>query len=121
MESSPQSFLQEDLDIFFAKFSTSQQQTTPDTKLIDNAVVQTTQRGFAFNAESDLDLEYGMALVNPQNVTLYQVGDPTKGGSFNNFLDAIDGEYCTTDGGDDPLQDAAYTGPEVCGGVSATS
>ena len=69
-----------------------------------------------------------MALVNPQNVTLYQVGDLVQGASFNNFLDAIDGEYCTTDGGDDPLQDATYpspfpggyTGPKNCGGFAAT-
>ena len=28
--------------------------------------------------------------------------------SFNNFLDAIDGSYCTFDGGDDPSIDATY-------------
>ena len=69
-----------------------------------------------------------MSLVNPQNVTLYQVGDLVQGASFNNFLDAIDGEYCTTDGGDDPLQDAiypdplpgGYKGPQNCGGFAAT-
>ena len=64
-----------------------------------------------------------MALVNPQKVTLYQVGDLVEGASFNNFLDAIDGSYCTYEGGDDPIQDAAYPdpfggyqGPENCGG-----
>ena len=90
--------------------------------------MQTINQGFAFNGESDLDLEYAMTLVNPQNVTLYQVGDIVQGASFNNFLDAIDGEYCTFDGGDDPLQDATYpspfpggyTGPRNCGGFAAT-
>ena len=76
-----------------------------------------------FNGESDLDLEYAMALVNPQQVTLYQVGDLVEGASFNNFLDAIDGSYCTFEGGDDPTQDATYPdpyggyqGPLNCGG-----
>jgi tripeptidyl-peptidase-1 len=68
-----------------------------------------------------------MTLVYPQKVTLYQVGDLVEGASFNNFLDAIDGSYCTYEGGDDPIQDAAYPdpyggyqGPENCGGYAAT-
>jgi len=69
-----------------------------------------------------------MTLVNPQKVTLYQTGDFVEGASFNNFLDAIDGSYCTFEGGDDPTQDATYpdplpggyTGPENCGGFAAT-
>lgn len=90
--------------------------------------MQTTNQGFQFNGESDLDLEYAMTLVNPQPVTLYQVGDDVEGASFNNFLDAIDGSYCTYQGGDDPTQDAVYpdpypggyTGPQNCGGFAAT-
>jgi tripeptidyl-peptidase-1 len=71
-----------------------------------------------------------MALVYPQKVTLYQVGDLVEGASFNNFLDALDGSYCTYMGGDDPNQDAvypdplnlagAYKGPKNCGGFAAT-
>lgn len=71
-----------------------------------------------------------MALVYPQNVTLYQTGDLAEGASFNNFLDALDGAYCTSDGGDDPEQDGVYpdpygsgygyySGPENCGGFAA--
>ncbi|OJA11086.1 hypothetical protein AZE42_13609, partial [Rhizopogon vesiculosus] len=61
---------------------------------------QTEYTGFHYNGESDLDLEYGMNLVTAkQQVTLYQVGDMIEGASFNNFLDAIDGTYCTYDGG----------------------
>ncbi len=41
-----------------------------------------------------------MSLIFLQQVTLYQVGDLANGGSFNNFLDAIDGSYCTFEGGD---------------------
>lgn len=33
------------------------------------------------------------------------------GASFNNFLDALDGTYCTYDGGDDPTEDATYPDP----------
>ena len=128
VEYTPQSFLQADLDLFFANFSKNQVQRTPITDLIDGAIVQTTQQGFGFNGESDLDLEYAMALVNPQPVTLYQVGDLVEGASFNNFLDAIDASYCSYLGGDDPTQDATYPdplaggykGPQNCGGFAAT-
>lgn len=56
-----------------------------------------------------------MSLVYPQKVTLYQVGDSYEGASFNNFLDAIDGSYCTYQGGDDPTQDASYPDTEGTG------
>lgn len=73
-----------------------------------------------------------MTLAYPQEVTLYQTGDIGEGASFNNFLDAIDGAYCTSDGGDDPISDAVfpdpygnssyyYQGPENCGGFAATN
>jgi tripeptidyl-peptidase-1 len=42
-------------------------------------------------------------LVYPQKVTLYQVGDNYEGASFGDFLDAIDGSYCTYAGGDSPI------------------
>ncbi len=36
--------------------------------------------GFGYNGESNLDLQYVMALVgHKQNVTLYQVGDEVQG------------------------------------------
>lgn len=113
------------MDLFFANFSKNQVQRTPTTLLINGAVVQTTQQSFALNGESALDLEYAMVLVNPQPVTLYQVGDLVQGASFNDFLDALDGTYCS---GDDPVQDAVYPdpnpngfqGPKDCGGFAAT-
>ena len=127
VEYTPQAYLQNDLNLFFANFSTSQKQKTPTLDSIDGGVVQTDVQGFNYNGESDLDLQYAMTLVNPQPVTLYQVGDLVEGASFNNFLDAIDGSYCTANGGDDPTQDAAYPdpfggyqGPENCGGFAAT-
>ena len=39
------------------------------------AVIQTVNQTFEVDVESSLDLEYGMALTNPQPVTLLQVGD----------------------------------------------
>jgi len=70
--------------------------------------VQTTDQGFDYNGESDLDLEYAMALVNPQTVTLLQTGDLVEGAGFDNWLDAVDGSFCTFEGGDDPNQVSYY-------------
>jgi tripeptidyl-peptidase-1 len=99
VEFTPQAFLQRDLDMYFNAFSPKQAQRTPNVNLIDGAVVQTSRQNFSVNGESALDLEFAMALVNPQPVTLYQVGDTVQGGSFNTFLNAIDGSYCTFEGG----------------------
>lgn len=51
------------------------------------------------------------------------------GASFNNFLDAIDGSFCTYEGGDDPTQDGiypdtqpgGYTGDQDCGKFKPTN
>ncbi|KAL8744209.1 MAG: hypothetical protein Q9190_003516 [Brigantiaea leucoxantha] len=129
VEYTPQAYLQGDLDLFFANFSKNQVQRTPILDSIDGGIPQTTNQGFQFNGESDLDLEYAMTLINPQKTTLYQVGDQVEGASFNDFLDALDGSYCA---GDDPVQDAtypdpfnvgdpgSYQGPKNCGGFAAT-
>ncbi|KAK5117542.1 hypothetical protein LTR62_004964 [Meristemomyces frigidus] len=153
VEYTPQAYVPSDLDLFFRNFSQQQVGNRPILDSIDGGVVQQTNMSFNFNGESDLDLgqsqpptisnprcdvsdlhfaqlEYSMTLVYPQQVTLYQAGDLVEGASFNNFLDAIDGSYCTYDGGDDPTQDGvypdpypyagAYEGPENCGGFAAT-
>lgn len=44
-------------------------------------VAQTQDQSFDFNGESDLDLEYAMALTNPQPITLLQTGDLVEGRS----------------------------------------
>jgi tripeptidyl-peptidase I len=50
--------------------------STIDAVLCILGFIQTNQTGFGFNAESNLDLQYAMALVTAaQAVTLYQVGD----------------------------------------------
>ncbi|TDL20636.1 subtilisin-like protein [Rickenella mellea] len=123
VEFTPQAFLQPDLDMFFKNFSPSQVGQKPILVSIDGGVAQTTNTGFDFNGESDLDLEYAMALTNPQPITLLQTGDLVEGAGFDNWLDAVDASFCTFEGGDDPTQDGIYpdplpggfTGPESCG------
>lgn len=123
VEFTPQAFLAADLDLFFGNFSPSLVGVRPKNVLIDGAVVQTTQQSFDFNGESDLDLEYAMGLTAPQPITLLQTGDIVEGAGFDNWLDAVDGSFCTFQGGDDPTQDGIYPdtakggfkGPESCG------
>jgi tripeptidyl-peptidase-1 len=56
-------------------------------------VGQSTQTGFQFNGESNLDLQYAMNLVNlkgsKQEVTLYQVGDIPQGVYFISITFAV--------------------------------
>ncbi|KLO11791.1 subtilisin-like protein [Schizopora paradoxa] len=123
VELTPQAFLQGDLDLFFGNFSPSQVGVSPVLVSIDGGVAQTTEQGFNENGESDLDLQYGMGLTNPQPVLLLQDGDLVEGGSFNNWLDAVDGSFCTFDGGDNKEFDGIYPDtrrggfdkPESCG------
>jgi tripeptidyl-peptidase-1 len=130
VEYTPQAYVASDLDMFFNEYLPGHAGLRPILDSIDGGVVQTQEQSFNDNGESDLDLQYGMALVYPQVVTLYQVGDMVEGASFNNFLDGVDGSYCTYEGGDDPSQDAtypdtsrqsgAYKGAEDCGKYSPT-
>ncbi|PKS09467.1 hypothetical protein jhhlp_004083 [Lomentospora prolificans] len=117
VEYTPQAFLQEDLDLFFAEYEPRLVGKPPNIHLIADGVVQTEKQSYFYNGESSLDLEYAMSLVYPQKVTLYQVGDMIQGGSFNNFLDAVDGSYCNFQGGGskDPNIDGQYPPEKVCG------
>ncbi|KDR74659.1 hypothetical protein GALMADRAFT_123401 [Galerina marginata CBS 339.88] len=129
VEYTPQAYNQSDLDLFNKQYSKDLVGKSPKLVSIDGGVVQTIQGGFDYNGESNLDLQYAMNLVNlvgsKQEVTLYQVGDIPQGASFNNLLDALDGEYCSFRGGDDPEQDGIYPdnfpngyhGPADCGTV----
>ncbi|THH05901.1 hypothetical protein EW145_g4459 [Phellinidium pouzarii] len=126
VEFTPQAFLQSDLDLFFGNFSPNLVGVSPTFIAIDGGVDQTTDQSFNFNGESDLDLEYSMALTNPQTITLLQTGDEVEarpGASFDNWLDAVDGSFCAFDGGDNPEFDGIYPdrerggfkGTESCG------
>ncbi|KAE9366063.1 hypothetical protein N431DRAFT_517109 [Stipitochalara longipes BDJ] len=98
VEYTPQAYLPSDLDMFFRNFSPSQVGERPIFDSIDGGLLRTEVESFDYNGES-------------VKVTLYQVGDLLEGASFNNFLDAIDGSYCTYDGGDDPTQDGICPDP----------
>jgi tripeptidyl-peptidase I len=123
VEYTPQAFLQSDLNTYFASFQEELVGKEPIVQLLDNGVVQTTNRSFNFNGESALDLEFAMALIYPQQATLFQVGDLVQGASFNNFLDSIDGDYCGFQGGNskDPSVDGQYAESVSCGTHSPTN
>ncbi|KAI0305653.1 subtilisin-like protein [Multifurca ochricompacta] len=111
VEFTPQAYLASDLDLFFTNFSKSQIGTRPALVSIDGGIVQTQNQSFDFNGESNLDLEYAMALTNPTPVTLLQTGDLVQGAGFDNWLDAVDKSFCTFQGGDVPNQDGIYPDP----------
>ncbi|EGO00779.1 hypothetical protein SERLA73DRAFT_159455 [Serpula lacrymans var. lacrymans S7.3] len=109
VEYTPQAFVQSDINMFASSYAPDLNGKAPVVVSIDGGVVQTTTTGFNDNGESNLDLQYAMSIVTAaQPVTLYQAGDIVEGASFNNFLDAIDGSYCTFEGGDAAGQDSAY-------------
>ncbi|TFK74740.1 subtilisin-like protein [Pluteus cervinus] len=108
VEFTPQAYLGPDLDLFFRNFTPSLVGKRPVNVLIDGAFVQTAAQSFDYNGESDLDLEYAMGLTAPQPVLLLQTGDIFEGAGFDNWLDAVDGSFCTFEGGDDPTQDGIY-------------
>ncbi|KAK3393947.1 peptidase S8/S53 domain-containing protein [Podospora didyma] len=134
VEFAPQSYNQEDLNGFFSVYTNGNKvpnNTAPIFNGIDGGYLSP-EGGSGVRGESNLDLCYAMALTYPQNVTLYQVGDSVawNPATNNNFLDAIDGSYCSFQGGDDPVWDAvyphdastpgAYTGQPQCGVYNAT-
>ncbi|OSC99915.1 subtilisin-like protein [Trametes coccinea BRFM310] len=126
VEYTPQAYVPSDLDMFFANFSKSQIGQRPNLISIDGGTIDIGFGGFDVNGESDLDLQYAMALVGKaQPVTLYQTGDDVEGASFDTLLDALDGSFCTFEGGDDPTADPSYPDPFggyqgalQCGGVT---
>ncbi|KZT04012.1 subtilisin-like protein [Laetiporus sulphureus 93-53] len=126
VEYTPQGYIADDLDMFFANFSPSQVGERPILDSIDGGVLSN-YGGFGYAGESNLDLQYSMSLVTgKQPVTLYQAGDLYEGASFDNLLDALDASYCTFEGGDNPEYDATYPdpygvgyqGPENCGTIT---
>ncbi|KAI9066071.1 subtilisin-like protein [Trametes sanguinea] len=112
VEYTPQVYVPSDLDMFFSTFSKSQVGQRPEFVSIDGGTLDVGGDNFNLNGESDLDFEFAMALVGKsQPVTLYQIGDNVQGGSFDLFLDAIDGSFCSFEGGDDPTSDPSYPDP----------
>ncbi|KAF9520163.1 hypothetical protein BS47DRAFT_1336132 [Hydnum rufescens UP504] len=112
VEYTPQSYIPGDLDLFAKKYVPGGVGRRPKLLSIDGGQISSVPKSFDLNGESDLDLEYGMALTFPLRVSLYQAGDKIFGASFNTFLDALDNTYCA---GDDPTQDPHYPDPNPGG------
>ena len=111
-EVNSQKFSQDDLDKFYQTAATNVPTGTgPQVHNIDGASATTNQSGAGL--EATLDLEIAIPLIYPQSVQIYQTAVKKKD-IFNTFLDAVDGSYCTDDGGDDPAIDGK-TANEQCG------
>ncbi|KAK3075448.1 hypothetical protein LTR53_001233 [Teratosphaeriaceae sp. CCFEE 6253] len=95
-------YSQSDLNLFFANATPYiPQGTHPKLEAIDGAVVPSLTNGADAGPESNLDFMISYPIIWPQQSVLFQTDDPvveanyTYSGFFNNFLDAIDGSYCT--------------------------
>jgi tripeptidyl-peptidase-1 len=83
-------YAQEDLDLFFAKYTPSiPKGTHPIPAFIDGATAPVPV--WEAGGESDLDMAIGLSLIYPQNLTLFQSDYSNSAGFFNTFLDALDG------------------------------
>ncbi|KAL2069566.1 hypothetical protein VTL71DRAFT_14245 [Oculimacula yallundae] len=119
-------YSQADLDMFYKNhYPAIPKKTAPKKQLINGAVAPTSQNEAGL--ESDLDFQVAYPLLWPQETVLYQMGDE---GSFNTFLDALDGSYCKYEAygqkGDDPNFDPvypneAYAGRKMCGRFKPTN
>ncbi|KAK7025000.1 Tripeptidyl-peptidase sed1 [Favolaschia claudopus] len=105
----PSTFLQQDLNTFFANFSPNLVGKEPIVASINGGSTDFVN-GTTGVGEVDWILQYMMTLTQPQPVTVLQVGNLISGNSisFNEWLDAVDGSYCTSDGGDDLAFDPQY-------------
>ncbi|KAH7390089.1 peptidase S8/S53 domain-containing protein [Cadophora sp. MPI-SDFR-AT-0126] len=116
-----------DLKLFFKNYTTQpiHPSVFPEFVSIDGG--EPWSDSFNIGSEATLDIQTAYSIVHPQGVRLYQVGDinTASDGTFNTFLDALDGSYCSYLGGDAPYLDAVYPdpggdgydGPLQCGGA----
>ncbi|QKX58260.1 uncharacterized protein TRUGW13939_05381 [Talaromyces rugulosus] len=141
-ESELQFYLQEDLDLFFANFTKQiPKGTHPIAANIDGGQQATTDP-YQAGGEVNLDLMLAYPIVYPQTIVDYEVddflvqsnpNDTYNMGGFNNFLNALDGSYCTfsayNETGNDPDLDQEYPdpnsggwgGPLMCGVYKPTN
>lgn len=91
-------YSQEDLNLFFQHYASNVPQGThPILDSVDGGQAPVAPGSPYNTGESDIDMDIAFALVYPQTVTLYQNDDEQNAftDGFNNFLDALDGSYCT--------------------------
>ena len=130
-------YSQEDLNLFFQTLAANiPQGTHPELHAIDGAVAPVAVQDAG--AESDLDFSLSFPIIYPQKLVLFQTDDPvyendyTYDGFLNNFLDGIDGSYCTYSAfgetGNSPLdppypdpQPGGYKGKLQCGKYKPTN
>ena len=97
-----------DLPLYFKNFTTPEiaADTRPEFIAIDGGLrANATTLSQGSGVEAALDVQAAYAIVHPQQVRYYQVGDGINVdsvGTFNIFLDALDESYCTYEGGDQP-------------------
>ena len=101
-------YSQDDLNKFFAKYAPQVPQGThPSYTGVDGAQTPVQSTSPKVSGESNVDFSIVYSLIYPQSVVLYQVEEEEPNGSatqvekeftfFNNFLDALDGSFCTSD------------------------
>ena len=126
-----QFYVQSDLDAFFANLTNTNVTNTipagthPILASIEGGNASTTDVELA-GGEAELDFELAYPIVYPQTITVYAANDNQ---SYNTFLDAIDGSYCTYsaygitgDGIDDPvIPGPGYPNPLQCGIYTPTN
>ncbi|KAK1094542.1 hypothetical protein LTR48_000091 [Friedmanniomyces endolithicus] len=124
-----------DLKVFFENFTSPKipANVTPDFISIDGGKTSNLSLALLEEVvESALDFQTSYSIIYPQGIRLYQNGDSINVdsvGTFNIFLDALDGSYCSYEGGDQPYIDPAYpdpneygyTGPLQCGGAPVSN
>lgn len=84
-----------------------------------NLIGYTAMPSPAGGAEPALDFDVAYPIIYPQNMDLFQVSQASND-LLDRFLDAIDGSFCTADGGDDPTNDPP-SDPSLCGKYKPTN
>ncbi|KAG6817109.1 hypothetical protein H0H87_012630 [Tephrocybe sp. NHM501043] len=119
-------YLQSDLDTFFRNHSPALVGKSPELVSIDGGNLEEDEN--TSGGEAGWILQYAMSLVQPQPVKLLQIGNSQidEFRTANEFLDAVDGSYCTSQGGDDLTYDPVLPNPlpggykgHSCGTVQA--
>ncbi|KAI9704027.1 MAG: hypothetical protein M1820_005648 [Bogoriella megaspora] len=141
-EAEDQFWVQSDLNLFFANFTTTNVTNTipngthPINVSVDGGIASSNNSNEA-GTEAELDLELAYPIIYPQTITLYAVDDTNVSDNitefgFNTFLDALDGSYCTYsafgitgNSNTDPVypdpKPGGYTGQLQCGTYTPTN
>ncbi|KAL4921471.1 peptidase S8/S53 domain-containing protein [Aspergillus aurantiobrunneus] len=124
-------YSQEDLELFFSSLASNIPNSTHPTLHSINGAQAPAPVDNA-GPESSIDFQVAYPLIWPQNTILFQTDDPVYqnnydfDGFLNNFLDAIDGSYCSAadEDLDPPYPNPApggYKGQKQCGVYKPTN